>query len=135
MSDLDAARARIVEALKVVLPGRVFPHPPTSGRAITPSIFVEQATIGGDMSEPVATFPVWVVADGAVEAQIAAHDGIVWNAYLALWPLAGAILARPMSVAGLRATVIEADIGIDVYALCGAPPPVAYNYQRREVLQ
>jgi hypothetical protein len=128
VSDLDATRAAIVTALGAVLPGRVYAHPPTSGRAVTPSIYVDQATIGGEVDAPVATFPIWVVADGAIEAQIEAHDGIVWNTWLALYPLASNIAARPMQVAGLRATVVEADIGLDVFGLCGAPPPVAFTY-------
>ena len=127
MSDLDTARAEIVTALDAVLPGRVYAHPPTTGRAVTPSIYVEQALIGGTIQEPVATFPVWVVADGAVEAQIEAHDGLVWNAWLALYPLASSIPARPMAVNGMRATVIEAEIVLGDYGLCGAPAPTAYT--------
>jgi len=100
---------------------------------VTPSIFIEQALIGGEIDEPVATFPIWVVADGAVAAQIEAHDGIVWNTWLALYPLASNITARPMSVAGWRATVVEADVGLDVFGLCGAPDPIAFTYNGREV--
>lgn len=115
-------------ALEAVLPGRVFAHPPTSGRAVTPSIYVDQATIAGDLDEPTATFPIWVIADGAIEAQIEAHDGLVWNTLLAVYPYATAVAARPMQVAGLRATVVEADVPLDAFGLCGAPAPVAYNY-------
>lgn len=133
MSDLETIRAEIVTALGAVLPGRVYAHPPTSGRAVTPSIYVEQALIIGEMDEPIATFPVWVVADGAVEAQIEAHDGLVWNTWLALYPLADHIVARPMQVAGLRATVVEVDVPLDVFGLCGAPAPTAYTYNGREL--
>jgi hypothetical protein len=132
VSDLDTARAEIVTALGAVLPGRVYAHPPTSGRAVTPSIYVEQALIGGEMDEPVATFPVWVVADGAIESQIEAHDGLVWNTWLALYPLASRIVARPMQVAGLRATVVEAEITLDVFGLCGAPAPTAHTHNGKE---
>lgn len=128
MSDLDATRAAIVTALEAVLPGRVYAHPPTSGRAVTPSIYVEQATIGGELDEPLATFPIWVVADGAIQAQIEAHDGLVWNTLLALYPLAINVAARPMQVAGLRATVVEADVPLEAFGLCGAPLPTAYTY-------
>lgn len=127
MSDLATTRSELTRLLEVVLPGRVQPHPPTSGRYVTPSVFLEQATIGGTMTEPVATFPVWVVADGAVEAQIAAHDGIVWNAVLALHPYATSIVARPAPVAGLRATVIEVDVLLDAFGLCGASPARRYR--------
>lgn len=108
--NLDEARAQIVAALDAVLPGRVYSHPPTSGRAVTPSIFVEQTTADPFSDEAVATFPVWVVADGAVEAQIEAHDGIVWNVMLALYPIAL----------------------LDAFGMCGAPAPVAYTYNGRE---
>ena len=126
--DLDETRASIVAALDAVLPGRVYAHPPTSGRAITPSIFVEQSTADPFADEVVATFPIWVVADGAVEAQIEAHDGIVWNAMLALYPIAQRIGWRPMAVAGMRATVVEVEVLLDAFGLCGAPLPVAYTY-------
>lgn len=130
--NLDEARAQIVAALDAVLPGRVYSHPPTSGRAVTPSIFVEQTTADPFSDEAVATFPVWVVADGAVEAQIEAHDGIVWNVMLALYPIALRVGWRPMAVAGMRATVVEAELLLDAFGMCGAPAPVAYTYNGRE---
>ena len=132
MSDLETARAEIVATLEAVLPGRVYPHPPTTGRYVTPSIFVEQTTGGGELDEPLATFPIWIVADGAVQAQIEAHDGLVWNTLLAVYPLATNVVWRPMQVAGLRATVVEAEMLIDSFGLCGAPAPVAYTYNGRE---
>lgn len=132
MSDLDTTRAAIVTALEAVLPGRVYAHPPTSGRAVTPSVYVEQTTAPLSIDDFVVTFPVWVVADGAVEAQIAAHDGIVWNAMLALHPLALRVGWRAMQVAGLRATVVEAEVLVDAFGLCGAPAPTAYTYNGRE---
>jgi hypothetical protein len=133
VSDLDTARAAIKTALEAVLPGRVYAHPPTSGRAVTPSIYVEQTTGDPGVDEVVATFPIWIVADGAVEAQIEAHDGLVWNTVLALYPLAQRLGWRPMQVAGLRATVVEAEMLIDAFGLCGAPAPVAYTINGREV--
>ena len=131
MSDLVETRTAIVLALEAVLPGRVYAHPPTSGRAVTPSIFVEQDTADPFIDEVVVTFPVWVVADGAIEAQVQAHAGIVWNAMLALYPLGHRVGWRPVQVAGLRATVIEVDVLIDAFGLCGAPEPVAYTYSTR----
>jgi hypothetical protein len=127
MNDPDLIRADIVGRLGAVLPGRAFMVPPTSGRYVTPSLFVEQITIGGDMTEPVGTFPVWVVTDGSVEAQIEAHDRIVWNTWLALYPLSTRLVARPVVLAGLRATVVEADIPIDAFGMCGAPDPAPYQ--------
>lgn len=131
MSDLDTTRAALVTALEAVLPGRVYAHPPTSGRAVTPSIFVEQTTANPFADEVVAIFPVWVVADGAIEAQIEAHDGLVWNATLALYPLAQRLGWRPMAVTGMRATVIEVEVLLDAFGLCGAPLPVAYTHNGR----
>jgi hypothetical protein len=120
-------RADILGRLGAVLPGRAYMYPPASGRFVTPSLFVEQITVGGDMTEPVATFPVWVVTDGSVDAQIEAHDEIVWNTWLALYPLATRCVARPLNVAGYRASVVEADISIDAFGMCGAPDPVPYQ--------
>jgi hypothetical protein len=127
MSDPGTIRDDIVERLDVVLPGRAYAYPPTSQRYVTPSVFVEQITIVGDMTEPTATFPVWVITDGSVQAQVDAHDGIVWNVWLAMWPLATRLAARPMALAGLRASVIEVDVPLDAFGLCGAPEPTAYQ--------
>lgn len=127
MSDPAVVRADIVERLRTVLPGRAYAYPPSSGRYVTPSVFVEQITLAGAIDEPAATFPVWVVTDGSIQAQVDAHDGIVWNVWLAMWPLATRLAARPMAVAGLRASVIEVDVPLDAFGLCGAPPPAAYQ--------
>jgi hypothetical protein len=122
MSDPATVRAQLAQALEVVLPGRVSPHPPTSKRYVTPSIFIEQVSITPVDVTVVGGFAVWVLADGAIQAQIDAHDDIVWNAYLALWPLADRIEARPQQVTGLRATVIDVDVELAVVTLCGLEP-------------
>lgn len=127
VSEVADIRAAVLSRLEMVLPGRAFMFPPTSQRYVTPSVFIEQITIGGDTTEPLATFPVWVVTDGSVEAQVVAHDEIVWNTWLAMYPLSQRVAARPIAVAGLRASVIEADILIDAFGMCGAPEPVPYQ--------
>lgn len=115
-------RQQLVDALAVVLPGRVQPYPPTTARYTTPSIFVDQLSLSTDGPYIVASFPVWVLSDGSERAQVAEHDDIVWNAYLALRPVADTVTVVPQQLAGFRASVITADFGIDVFTLCDPQP-------------
>jgi hypothetical protein len=120
--DPAAVRTQLAQALEPVLPGRVSPHPPTSKRYVTPSIFIEQVTVSPVDENVVGSFPVWILADGAIQAQIETHDDLVWNAYLALWPIADRIEARPQQMAGLRATVVDVDVELATVTLAGLEP-------------
>jgi len=125
VSDPAAVRATLAQALQIVLPGRVQQFPPTTRRYASPTIFIEQVSITQADDLVVGTFPVWVVVDGTVEAQVAMADDLVWNAFLALWPLVDAIAAEPQSLAGLRATVLACAVSLEAVTMCGLPAATA----------
>ncbi len=119
MDDPAAARQALADALEIVLPGRVYAHPPTTRRYVTPSLFIEQPQMTEALQAVLATFPVWVVVDGAVQAQIALLDDLCWNAWLACAPLADSLRVRPTTLGEYRAAVVEVDVVVGVETLCG----------------
>ena len=123
ISDPATARAALADALEIVLPGRVYPQPPTTSRYVTPSIFIEQPELVIEEPAVSAIFPVWIVVDGTVDAQIASLDDLTWNAWLAIAPLADTLRVRPATVTGYRAAVLEASVVVGVAPLCGMAPP------------
>lgn len=125
MTDLATVRATLAEALEIVLPGRVRKYPPTTRRWATPSVFIDQASIIVVEDGWVASFPVWCVVDGAVEAQIALMDDLVQNCWLAVRPHVDAVGATVQQLAGLRATVLDCVVELDVETMCAPTPPAA----------
>ena len=122
MTDLATIRTTLADALEIVLPGRVFKYPPTTKRWTTPSVFIEQASITPGERSWTATFPVWVVVDGAVDAQLAMMDDLVQNCWLAVRPHTDDVLAIPQQAAGFRATVLDCAVFLDVDTICPSPP-------------
>ncbi len=87
MNRLGDARTRLLEAIAPVLPGRVEPYPPeTVARLVAPMVWIDQPsvrreTVGRAIDVIAATFPLWVLYDGAVHAQVAGLDDVI----AALW--------------------------------------------------
>ncbi len=126
ITDPVAARQAIAAALEAVLPGRVWPHPPPSKRIATPTIWIEDERIETTSGMYGATFPVWIVVDGAIQAQVAAAADLRWNAMLACAPLADdELVVEPAFLAGFRACVLNVPVVIAVETLCGLPAPQA----------
>lgn len=73
---ITAARADLVAVLAPVLPGRVFPYPPTAPAPVAPAVYV--STFGSDWAETgyAASFAVRLVADGATPAAWALLDDL-----------------------------------------------------------
>ncbi|HKV67684.1 MAG TPA: hypothetical protein VJN72_06310 [Gaiellales bacterium] len=130
MNRLDLARRALTAALEEVLPGRVFAYPPTDGRAVAPSIWIEQPNVArvsmGTNSRGIqATLPVWIVYDGAVHAQIAGLDDLVsqvWDTVERLAhntpDIATAQEYRRGDGTTWRATVIRVDVNVAAVTLC-----------------
>lgn len=121
MPDPATVRGQLADALEIVLPGRIQPYPPTTRRFSAPTIFIEQHLGSPGDDGFVASFPVWVVVDGADRAQLAANDDLVWNALLAVWPIADRASYIPQLIQGFRATVITVEVLLAPDTLCGPP--------------
>lgn len=123
MNDLAATRTAIAAALEIVLPGRVSPYPPTSKRWSTPSVFIDQAVPPFKADHQwFATFPVWIVVDGANDAQIAMMDDLLQNCWLALRMVPGDLSGTVQQLAGFRAAVIDCTVMVDVDTMCPPAP-------------
>jgi hypothetical protein len=118
-----AVRLELAAALEPVLPGRVQTFPPTTRRWAAPLIFIDQVSITPVAAQIVATFPVWCVVDGTVDAQIAIHDDLVWNTFLAVYPYADTVAVRTQQLALWRASTVDVDVVLEVSTLTGTPPP------------
>jgi hypothetical protein len=136
MSRLADARTVLVDALAPVLPGRVDAYPPAPGRVVAPKVWVGEpetipATIGERTTVTLARFPVVVVYDGAVHAQVAGLDDLVAAVVDAVNAAAGfdSDGSRPGPPTGVtldqtfRAHTVTATATITARTLC--PPPVA----------
>jgi hypothetical protein len=137
MSRLADARQALFDAFEPVLPGRVQPYPRDKTRYVAPAIWIEQAAInralvGTRTITAIASFPVYIVMDGANHAQVAGHDDIVAQ----VWDACATVTrgepqsARPTEVdigSGntLRATVVTAEITLEAITLCPPVPAVA----------
>ena len=115
-----------------MLPGRVFADPPSTRRFVTPSIFVEQTRDRFRIDEVVVLFPVWIVVDGTVEAQIGGDAALTWNTFLAVYPFATADRRRRIA----RRLPRDRRRGRGARGrrtVCWPPPPsVALHLHRKE---
>jgi hypothetical protein len=132
-SRLATARAELVAALGPVLPGRVDPYPPPAGRVAAPKIWIGDpetipATIGQSTAVTLARFPVAVIYDGAVHAQVAGLDDLVSAVIDAVSAApgfepdgsrTGPILGLPLD-STIRAHTVTATVTITARTLC--PP-------------
>ena len=137
MSRLADARTVLVAALGPVLPGRVDPYPPTGGRVAAPRIWIgdvdtDPATIGAATAVTLARFPVVIVYDGAVHAQVAGLDDLLSAVLDAVGAATGfeADGSRTRPVADLpvdstvRSIVVTATVTITARTLCLPTPDV-----------
>jgi hypothetical protein len=136
VSRLDDARTSLLTALAPVLAGRVDPYPPAAGRVAAPRIWIDvadtdPATIGQATSVTLARFPVVIVYDGAVHAQVAGIDDLLSEVIDAIESAAGfeADGSRSGPVPGsvtfdttLRAVVVTATTTITARTLCPPAP-------------
>ena len=136
---LTQAHDDLFEALAPVLPGRVAATPPTPQRSyVAPYIWLEQfdltTTIIGTRTEvTVATFPIWIVYDGSVAAQVAGLMDLVsrvWDAVLhvpAARPTGATATTLDVAGATLRGVVVSVDVTLGALTLCLptlAPSPI-----------
>lgn len=141
MNRLAVARTALAEALNPVLNGRVLAYPPTAGRAPAPSVWIEQPTVArvssGNTRLVVATFPVWMVADGAERPAVAVLDDLVaqvWDQVDRLGHNTPGV-ARPAvytrqdnsTPPAYRAAVLDVDVTVGAVSLC--LPPSADSVQ------
>jgi hypothetical protein len=107
MNRLGDARQLLYEAIADCLPGRVNPYPlPGPSRGLAPYVWIDDASVATQPSGRngrviVATFPVWIVYDGAVHAQVAGLDDLVAAVWDACEATAGVspVTAGPRTVA------------------------------------
>ena len=140
MSLLADARADLLAALTPVLPGRVDPYPPVPGRVAAPKVWIgvpdTYPTTWGTTSTVVqlARFPVVVVYDGAVHAQVAGLDDLVSAVLDAVGAAAGfesdgsradLPVAGAPSDSSMRAVVVTATVTITARTFCPPPAPDA----------
>jgi hypothetical protein len=134
-SRLGDARAALHAALSPVLPGRVDPYPPPAGRVAAPKIWIDvadpvPATIGSNTTVTLARFPVVIVYDGAVHAQVAGLDELQSAVIDAIAAAAGFEFDGPGTTVNLpfdstlRAVTLTATSTITARTLC-PPAPVA----------
>ena len=135
MSRLADARNVLYVALAPVLPGRVDAYPPAVGRFTAPKAWIGDpetipATIGQATAVTLARFPVVIVYDGAVHAQVAGLDDLLAAVIDAVAACPGfeSDGSRPGPPPGLqleasiRAHVVTATATITARTLC---PPAA----------
>lgn len=106
--DISSARQTIFDALTPVaedqLAGRVYPYPPVLGRVTPPAIWIEQPevtrdVVGQNSSVVIASFDVWIMVDGADDAQVALLDDAVSQVWAAMSnvQVPGAVKTRAVS--------------------------------------
>ena len=135
MSRLADARTVLHAALAPVLAGRVDAYPPASGRVAAPRMWIGDvetvpATIGTSSAVTLARYPVVIVYDGAVHAQVAGLDDLLSAVIDAVGAAPGfeSDGSRPGAPFGIqleqavRAHVITATTTITARTLC---PPTA----------
>ena len=136
-SRLADARLSLHTALRPVLPGRVDAYPPQAGRPAAPKIWIgdvdtDPATIGSATTVTLARFPVVIVYDGAVHAQVAGLDDVLSAVLDAISAAPGfeADGSRTRPVADLpvdstlRSIVVTATVTITARTLCLPTPDV-----------
>lgn len=133
MNRLAEARTNLATALADVLPGRVHAYPlPRLARGTAPAVWLDRPTVGretvGARSRIIsATFPVWIVVDGADRAQLAALDDIV----AAVWDYAEATTSCEPRFAQPRDTAITVGTGQTPSVLPGYVVDVAVTIAAR----
>jgi hypothetical protein len=137
-SRLADARLALHTALRPVLPGRVDAYPPAAGRPVAPKVWIgdvadgDPATIGSSTTVTLARFPVVVVYDGAVHAQVAGLDDLVSAVVDAVEAAPGfehdGWRARPFGDlpvdSTIRSIVVTATVTITARTLCLPTPDV-----------
>jgi hypothetical protein len=138
MSVLDDFHAVLYDALKPVLPGRVDPYPPPAGRIVAPKIWIDDdegfpGTIGQSTAITLVRFPVVLVYDGAVHAQVAGLRELKSAILDAIGSAPGFEVDgwRPAPILGLpldtsiRSSVVTATATITARTFCPPPAPDA----------
>jgi len=128
MTEVSAARTRLYDALAV---GTLLPtwrvHRVSPTQVTAPSIFIDSVELGLDAVEGAsfvaAVFPVVVVADGSVKAQIEALDDVlayVWDASRAGGgePTDSRPIALDVGGPTLRAHVVRVGMFLTARTLC-----------------
>lgn len=112
--------------------------PPANVTYPAPYIWIDQPDvnigfIGTATKVTVATFPVWIVYDGAVRAQVAGLDDLVSQVWDAVQQVRQATpqSATPSTVDGgppsVRAVVVSVDVTVSAMTLCqptATPVPI-----------
>jgi hypothetical protein len=137
-SRLADAHAALYAALAPVLPGRVDPYPPALGRVVAPKVWIGDeetvpATIGSNTTVTLVRFPVVIVYDGAVHAQVAGLHDLVSAVLDAVDAAAGfdsdgSRPGLPLDVpldSTLRGRVVTATATITARTLCPTTPTTA----------
>lgn len=103
-------------------------HRTTPRQIAAPTVYVDSAELGVDVDNGVAfvavTFPVVLVHDGAVRAQVEALDDMLAYAWTAALTVGDPVDSRPVNldVGGptLRAHILRVGIPVQAYTMC--PP-------------
>jgi hypothetical protein len=123
MSAIADARTALHDALALGLvdqPWRV--HRTSPDQIAAPSVWIDSVSLVADGPFVVATFPVYVVADGAVRRQVEALDDLLAR----LWTVSESVglpqsaRPQPLDVGGssLRAHAMDVQIPLDARTLC-----------------
>ena len=130
---VTAARGALVDVLAQVLPGRVFPYPPTQPSPVAPAVYVGEFSADWDTDvNYLVTFAVRLVADGAHPAAHALLDDLADQARAAVagssacYP--GSIRWDPLDVDAdhqLAAYTFDVQLDLATVTWCRPDPPVA----------
>jgi hypothetical protein len=128
------ARAAVYDAIKAVLPGRVYAYPPGNGaqRSVAPAVYLEaisqaSARFSGNARLWTVTLPVRIVVDGADHSAVAMLDELRSAVYDAVTATAGCVADddsyEPVDVDG-AATLPGArfNVAVAVHAISFCPP-------------
>jgi hypothetical protein len=134
-SRVAAARNALHGALSPVLPGRVDPYPPPAGRVAAPKVWIGDVdttptTIGTSTTVTLARFPVVIVYDGAVHAQVAGIDDLLSAVLDAVnsepgFEADGSRPGLPLDMpldSTLRGHIVTASVTITARTLCPPAP-------------
>ena len=127
LTDVSRARTSLFDALRadaVLSPWRVYRVTPRQIAA--PTIFLDSAELGRDTVDGVGfvsvMFPVVLVHDGAVRAQVEALDDMLAHVWTAALTVGDPSDSRPvaMDVGGptLRAHVVRVGVTVQAYTMC-----------------